>query len=159
GTADRMFALAELCELVAGRVPLVIELKSRFDGDRRLVGRAATVLSGYRGAAAVMSFDPAQIAALRAIVPQLPRGVVAERRYRDERDRLLATTRRGIAYLGHLLSARPQFIAYSVRDLPAALPTLARNLLRLPLLAWTVRNADDRSKAERFADQMIFEGF
>jgi glycerophosphoryl diester phosphodiesterase len=32
--ADRMMTLGELCELVAGRVPLVIELKSRFDGDR-----------------------------------------------------------------------------------------------------------------------------
>ena len=37
-TADRMITLAELCDLVAGRAPLVIELKSRFDGDRRLVG-------------------------------------------------------------------------------------------------------------------------
>jgi hypothetical protein len=29
----------------------------------------------------------------------------------------------------------------------------------LPLLAWTVRSADDRGKAARYADQMIFEGF
>jgi len=64
-----------------------------------------------------------------------------------------------MAYLGHVLRARPQFIAYSVRDLPAALPMLARDLFRLPLLTWTVRSADDRNKAERFADQMIFEGF
>ena len=79
-TADRMITLGELCELVAGRATLVIELKSRFDGDRRLVARAAEVLAGYRGPAAVMSFDPAQIAALRAIAPQLPRGLVAESR-------------------------------------------------------------------------------
>ena len=37
-TADRMMTLGELCDLVAGRAPLLIELKSRFDGDRRLVG-------------------------------------------------------------------------------------------------------------------------
>ena len=58
-TADRMIALGELCEFVAGRATLVIELKSEFGGDRRLVTRAAKVLSGYRGPAAVMSFDPA----------------------------------------------------------------------------------------------------
>jgi glycerophosphoryl diester phosphodiesterase len=29
----------------------------------------------------------------------------------------------------------------------------------LPLLAWTVRGEDDRKSAERWADQMIFEGF
>ncbi len=39
-TADRMMTLGELCDLVAGRVPLVIELKSRFDGDLR-AGRSA----------------------------------------------------------------------------------------------------------------------
>ena len=30
-TADRMMTLGELCEFVGGRVPLLIELKSRFD--------------------------------------------------------------------------------------------------------------------------------
>ena len=39
-TADRMITLGELCDLVAGRTTLVIELKSRFDGDLRLVRRA-----------------------------------------------------------------------------------------------------------------------
>ena len=33
---DRILTLGELCELVAGRATLVLELKSRFDGDRRL---------------------------------------------------------------------------------------------------------------------------
>jgi len=46
-----------------------------------------------------------------------------------------------------------------VRDLPALLPTTARGIFRLPLLAWTVRSVDDRRKAARYADQMIFEGF
>ena len=34
-TKDRMLTLGELCALVAGRATLVIELKSRFDGDLR----------------------------------------------------------------------------------------------------------------------------
>ena len=48
-TADRMMTLGELCDLVAGRVPLLIELKSRFDGDLRLAARAAEVLQTYAG--------------------------------------------------------------------------------------------------------------
>jgi hypothetical protein len=40
-TAERMMSLGELCALVAGRVPLVIEVKSHFDGDRKLVARMA----------------------------------------------------------------------------------------------------------------------
>ena len=77
-TGDRMITLTELCELVAGRSTLVIELKSRFRGDLGVVGHAAKVLAGYRGPVALMSFDPAQIAAVREITPQLPRGLVAE---------------------------------------------------------------------------------
>ena len=77
-TGDRMITLTELCELVAGRTPLVIELKSRFRGDLGVVDHAAKVLAGYRGPVALMSFDPAQIAAVREIAPQLPRGLVAQ---------------------------------------------------------------------------------
>jgi glycerophosphoryl diester phosphodiesterase len=160
-TADRMITLGELCDLVAGRTTLVIELKSRYDdGDRELAGRAAKVLLGYRGPVAVMSFDPAQVAELRRIAPQLRRGMVAERTYRHrEWDALSAAAKRSMAYFTHALATRPQFIAYSVRDLPATVPAIARTLWRLPLLTWTVRSADDRQKAARYADQMIFEGF
>ena len=56
-------------------------------------------------------------------------------------------------------AARPQFIAYAVDDLPAAAPLFLRHVLRLPVLAWTIRNAKERQLAQRWADQMIFEGF
>jgi glycerophosphoryl diester phosphodiesterase len=159
-TSDRMITLGELCELTAGRATLVIEMKSAFDGERRLVTRAAQVLAGYAGPAALMSFDPAQIAALRKIAPLIPRGIVAERRYQHhEWDRLPASAKRAMVYFTHALHTAPQFVAYSVRDLPAAIPMLARKLFGLPLLTWTVRSSDDRRKAERYADQMIFEGF
>jgi glycerophosphoryl diester phosphodiesterase len=159
-TADRMLTLGELCDLVAGYVTLVIELKSRFDGDTRLVARAAEVLSGYGGPAALMSFDPGQISALRALAPGRARGMVAESRYRDrEWSGVPAATRRAMTYFQHLQRTAPHFIAYSVRDLPAAIPAVARRLFGLPILTWTVRSTDDRRKAERYADQMIFEGF
>src|SRR5215471_6051669 len=81
---DRMITLGELCDLAAGRSTLLIELKSHYDGDRRLPARAAAVLAGYRGPAAVMSFDPAQMAAFRQAAPSLLRGLVAERRKRRD---------------------------------------------------------------------------
>src|SRR5437879_9569379 len=64
-TSERMMSLGDLCALVAGRVPLVIEVKSHFDGDRRLVKRMAEVLASYGGPAVAMSFDPDQVLALR----------------------------------------------------------------------------------------------
>src|SRR5215475_8966504 len=159
-TSDRMITLGELCDLVSGRVTLVIEIKSHFDGDHRLVRRAADVLGSYRGPVALMSFDPGPMAALRALAPALTRGIVAERHYRHrEWDHLSARTKRALAYFSHALATRPQFIAYSVKDLPSALPLAARRVLKLPLLTWTVRTPEDRERAERYADQIIFEGF
>ena len=159
-TSDHMITLGELCELVAGRVTLVIEVKSHFDGDRRLIARAAEVLASYDGLVALMSFDPGLMAALRARAPGIARGIVAERHYRHrERDYLSGRAKRALTYFTHALATRPQFIAYSVKDLTSTLPLAARRVLKLPLLTWTVRTPEDRERAARYADQMIFEGF
>ncbi len=159
-TADRMMTLADLCALVAGRVPLVLEVKSRFDGDRRLVTRMAQVLAAYDGPAAAMSFDPDQVIALREILPSRPRGIVAQRSY-DVGDwpLLSAAQRRGMLQLRHGFQTQPHFVAYWIEQLPAPAPWLARHLFGCALLTWTVRTPGQRARAAKYADQMIFEGF
>ncbi len=158
-TSDRMMTLPELIERVGGRVALLLELKSRSDGDDRLVARVARVLAAYRGPVAAMSFDPLVVAGLRRIAPRLPRGIVAERRF-DEATApgLAGWQRRILAHLLHAPATRPDFVAYRVDDLPAPATRVAR-LLGLPVLAWTVRSPAQRRRAELWADQMIFEGF
>jgi glycerophosphoryl diester phosphodiesterase len=159
-TAERMMTLGDLCALVAGRVPLVIEVKSHFDGDRRLVARMAEVLTAYSGPAVGMSFDPDQVLALRELMPSRPRGIVAEREYTQaEWPEASVEQRRGMTNLRHAFRTRPHFVAYWVNELPAAAPWIARNIFGLPLLTWTVRTPEQRAIAGRHADQMIFEGF
>ncbi len=152
-TADRMMTLDELCNLVAGHVPLIIELKSHFKSDTRLAARAVEVLQSYAGPVAVMSFDPAMVSAVGSTAPGLPRGLVAEKRFLQ--DEGVSTG----SFLGGVLRAKPHFLAWSVRDLPALFPLSVRYALGLPLLTWTVRTEADRVRAGRWADQMIFEGF
>ena len=82
GSGDRIITLGDLCDLVGGRVTLVIEVKSRFDGGQRLVARAAEVLAHYAGPAALMSFDPDQIATLRTLAPGIVRGMTTGERCR-----------------------------------------------------------------------------
>ncbi len=159
-SAARILTLSELCDLVAGQAPLLLELKSRFDGDLRVAKRTVDVLSGYSGPVAVMSFDPDLIEAVQLAAPILTRGIVAERHYSDaEWGSLSNAQRRSLAWLLHTPKSRPQFLAYSVRDLPAAPPLVARTFFGLPLLTWTVRTEDDRNRATRWADQIIFEGW
>jgi glycerophosphoryl diester phosphodiesterase len=159
-TPDRIITLGEFLDLVGGRTPLLIELKSRFDGDLRLTRRTAEVLRSYKGPVALQSFDPAPLTALRALAPQLPRGIVAERHYVDSEWRnLTPRQKRALAFLTHRRRSRPHFVAYNVNDLPALGPWIARHIFRLPLLAWTVRTTAQQVRAQRYADQMIFEGF
>jgi glycerophosphoryl diester phosphodiesterase len=158
-TVERMMSLADLCGLVAGRVPLVIEVKSHFDGDRKLVARMAEVLSSYSGPAVGMSFDPDQMLALRELAPKLPRGIIAERTYDDDWDELTPEQRDSMLYLRHGFRTQPHFVAFWVNELPAPAPWIARNVFGCPLLTWTVRTPEQRARAARYADQMIFEGF
>jgi glycerophosphoryl diester phosphodiesterase len=159
GAAGRIPELKEFLAHVAGRTPVLIELKSRWDGDTRIAERAAAILANYSGPFALMSFDPWLVRALRLSAPALPRGIVAERYYDDPEWHLSTAQKFALSYLTHIGQTRPHFVAYWVRELPALAPLFARNVLGMPLLTWTVRSEAERARAARWADQMIFEGF
>lgn len=159
-TKDRMMTLPELLDMVSGQVPLVIEIKSQWGNVGPLERRAAQVLRPYKGAAAVMSFDPLSVAAFVTLAPEIPRGIVAERfRDLDEWSQTTAWQRFVMRHLLHIGRTKFDFVAYDVHGLPSAAPLIARFLLRKPLLTWTVRTKTDRLRARVFANQMIFEGF
>lgn len=160
GTSERIPTLQELLEAVASRVPLVLELKSGWEGNEPLVARTAEILQGYAGPVAAMSFDPRILIMLQKHAPGLPRGIVAERYYSDPEWGPLGRWQRFM--LGNLLhfnTTKPHFIAYYVADLPAIAPLIARHILGMKLLTWTVRTDANRRKARWWAQQMIFEGF
>ena len=156
---DRIGTLTGLLTLVAGRVPLVCEIKSRFDGDVTLAERVCALVADYPGPIAIKSFDPAVIAHLRRD-PPCPLGIVAEASYDDpEWSALPVPLRRDLAEVLHFEATQPDFLSYRVDDLPHAVPYLCRTMLGRPVIAWTVRNPTQRSVAARWADQIVFEGF
>ena len=158
--SDRIPTLSAFLGRIGGRVPLVIEIKSRFDGDVRLADRTCEILRGYGGPFCVKSFDPEVIARVRAIAPGIVRGIVAESSHSDPSyDALDRERKHALANLLHFEDSQPQFLSWRVQDLPAAAPYLARLLGSRPVMAWTVRDPQHRARAERWADQMVFEGF
>ncbi|MCK0197587.1 glycerophosphodiester phosphodiesterase [Ancylobacter sp. 6x-1] len=160
GTTETMMTLSDLLTRVEGRVPLLIELKSGFDGDISVVERACTRLAGYRGPVAMMSFDPVLVAALRRIAPHMPRGITMEHHYEDpEWDFLSPETKFAWGQLRHAPETRPHFLAHYVKELDSPVATMARAVSGMPVLTWTVRTDQDRQMARRHADQIIFEGF
>jgi glycerophosphoryl diester phosphodiesterase len=156
---DSILSLPALLELVNGYVPLVLEVKSTWSRDGKFEANIAHLLAVYKGPAAMMSFDPYSLKAFREAAPLLPRGLVAER-FDDERHWSHLTFGQRIAMRTLLTSAIawPNFIAYDIAALPALAPLIARFAFGLPLLTWTVRTPEQRERALRYADAMIFEG-
>ena len=156
---DRILSLDRLLVIVDGRVPLLIEVKSTWSDDHTYERNIAAALATYKGNVAVMSFDPDCVAAFRDLAPTLPSGLIGER-FDDKHywSELSAWQRFTMRHLLTAAIARPNFIAYDIRALPALAPGIARDVFNLPLLTWTVRNEADKANAQLFADAMIFEG-
>ncbi len=158
GSSDHILSLPDLLERVGGYVPLVLEVKSTWARDGKFEANIAQALKPYTGPVAVMSFDPYSVAAFRALAPSLPRGLAAGRFDQEHWPDLTPMQRFTMRHLLTSAFARPHFIAYDIAALPALAPLIAKVLFGLPLLTWTVRTADDRERALRYADAMIFEG-
>jgi len=162
GGDEHVPSLGQLLDAIAGRVGLVIELKSAFGPtvEDRLAVRVAEVLAGYGGPVVTKSFDPRLVVAARRHMPDLAHGIVAERA--DDPVWYGGMGRAGRFALTHLLHApwsRPDFVSYSIRDLPAPGPRALRRLFGRPVITWTVASPADAAKAARHADQIVFEGF
>ena len=164
-STDTIPTLADFLDLIAGRVPVVVEIKSRFQKDFRLTQRAADIIAARNGPIAIKSFDPDLIAHLqdnrdKLGLAQTPLGIVAEARY-DHGEWLTLPPERRIELpnLLHFEASRPDFLSWRVDDLPHAAPHLFRVGLGRPVMSWTVRTPEQRERAGRWADQMVFEGF
>lgn len=157
--ADHIPTLDQLLAQVAGRVPLFIEIKTVFDPPGRFEEKIAASLIAYRGPVAIMSFDHKSVATMRSLAPDVPRGMISYRWDDDWMPQVQASERvklRDLAYSGEV---QPSFIAYDIDDLPEPAPLGLRAKLGIPLLTWTVRTPEQRERAARYADAIIFEGF
>lgn len=151
GSGDTIPTLAQLLTQIAGRVPLLIEIKSkRAVRYAPLCLAVRNALEGYRGPVAVMSFDPRVVRWFADTARHIVRGLVVT----EEGHRTLTGRYRRHASLWH---ARPEFLAYDVRDLPARFAS-AQRARGLPLLTWTVRSEELAARARAHADAPIAEG-
>lgn len=148
---DAPLALRELLAMVAGKVPLLIEIKSRRGYDVAVsCRRVVDALAGYRGLHAVMSFDPRVSRWLRRHAPDTVRGLVMRE---DDKGHTQTALSRRLA----LWAARPDFLAYHVAALPSPMVAGLRDA-GMPVLTWTVNTPLLLERARRHADAAIAEG-
>lgn len=154
--------LRQFLDLVAGRVPLLIEIK---DQDMRLgpqIGdlhrRVAQEVQGYDGPVAVMSFNPHVVEAFHRISPDIPVGLTTCGFDPDDWPGVAPDTLRRMADIDDFDRSGACFISHDKADL--ANPRVdALKAQGVPILSWTIRSAEEEALARQVAQNITFEGY
>lgn len=162
GSDQPVPTLPQFLDLVAGRVPLLIEIK---DPDTRLgsdIGdlaeRVADALAGYDGPVAVMSFNPHVVAAFHAAAAHIPVGLTTCAFDADDWSRVPPKRREELALIADFDRVGASFISHDHRDL--ANPRVdALKSQGVPVLCWTIRTPQQEAQARRIADNITFEAY
>lgn len=153
GTTETIPRLSEVLDLVAGQAPILIEIKV----DKGPVGvlclAVRRALEGYNGPVAIMSFHPDVGRWFHEHAARIVRGMVITE---QEASALPDRGRQAIERQLGLWHAKPDFLAYDVRDFPSRFAA-AQKKRGLPVLTWTVRTPEQEAVAARYADEIIFE--
>lgn len=147
-TAERIPTLADTLQAVAGRAPIVIEMKDNGTRNEELAEAVADTLSGYDGPVTVMSFEHDLLAAFRATGSTAPLGLTAE-----------GIGKEAMAEHEKALAFGISFVSYHVKALPNSFVVRVREEFSMPVITWTVRTPEDVEATRLHADQMTFEGF
>lgn len=162
GGDEAIPTLAEVLSLVAGRVPLLVEVKDQSRAmapvDGRLERRAAALLGAYDGPAALMSFNPHSVAECRDAAPEIPRGRTTCGFAEGDWRRLPAGRRAALARLDDLDALGCSFISHQHDDLGSDAVAKVKAVGR-PVLAWTIRSREEETAARAVADNITFEGY
>ncbi|MFV0300543.1 MAG: glycerophosphodiester phosphodiesterase family protein [Paracoccus sp. (in: a-proteobacteria)] len=162
GSDQHIPTLAEFLRAVAGRVPLLIEIKDQDGrlGDQigELHGKVAEQLQAYEGPVAVMSFNPHTVAAFHKLAPDVPCGLTTCAFPEDDWPMLDNETRDSLAAISDFDRSGASFVSHDKADL--ANPRVdALKSQGVPILCWTVRSAAEEVEARRIADNITFEGY
>ena len=162
GAGDCIPTLAETLRLIAGRVPLLIEMKDQTGtmgpSDGRLEGAVAADLAGYAGPVAVMSFNPHSVAHMAKAWPSIPRGLTTSAY--DPTDwaplpESICDHLRAIPDYDRTLSS---FISHEAADL--ARPRVAELRSQgADILCWTITSPKAEAKARQYAQNITFEQY
>lgn len=162
GSTDTIPTLREVLDLVAGRAPLLIEIKENWNTMEKTDGvlekAVAALLADYAGPVAVMAFNPHCIAHMARLAPKVARGLTTE------------------AYDPALSAPIPPEVCARLRDIPdyeatqsSFISHQASDLSRprvaelkaqgAAILCWTIRSPAEEAAARRIVHNITFEGY
>ena len=162
GGDEGIATLGEVLALVAGQVPLLIELKDQHGQmgptDGRLEAAVAKDLQGYTGPVAVMSFNPEMVARLAVLAPDVPRGLTTAAYTPENWPLLKPQVRERLRAIPDYKRVGASFISHDVNDLDS--PRVAELKAQgADILCWTVKSQAKEQAARRVACNITFEGY
>ncbi|WP_207101072.1 glycerophosphodiester phosphodiesterase family protein [Paracoccus shandongensis] len=162
GSDQPVPTLRQFLDLVAGRVPLLVEIKDQdmsLGPNIGLLHKAvADALQGYGGPVAVMSFNPHVVAAFHRLAPHVPVGLTTCGYDEADWPGIPEATRSHLAGINDFNESGACFVSHDKNDL--ANPRLdALKAQGVPILCWTIRSAAEEALARRVADNITFEGY
>ena len=162
GGAEGIPTFAEVLEVVAGQVPLLVELKDQHGqmGDTCGTLEDATIaaLDGYVGPVALMSFNPHMVACLAQRAPGLTRGLVGDAFEARDWPLLREETRARLRGLPDADRVGAAFLSHNWKDLHSP-RVAALQAQGLSVMCWTVRSPKEEAIAREVADNVTFEGY
>lgn len=162
GGTDTIPTLTQVLEQVAGRVPLLIELKDQDGAMGANVGileqATADALRGYAGPVAVMSFNPHAVQKMAALAPDVPRGLTTSAYHQQDWMLLPKGTRDRLREIPDYDAVGACFISHEAEDLPR--PRVADLKRRgAHVLCWTIKSPEAEARARQIAENVTFEGY
>jgi glycerophosphoryl diester phosphodiesterase len=162
GSDQTIPTLSEALALVAGRVPVLIEIKEGLDTmlptPGLLEAAVARALDGYDGPVAVMSFNPHSVAHMARLAPDIARGLTTESYDPQANAPIPPETCARLREIPDYDRTFSSFISHQVSDL--ARPRVANLKSQgAAILCWTVRSPQAEAEARRIADNITFEGY
>lgn len=161
-STDTIPTLGQILALVAGRVPLLIELKDQTltlgQSDGRLEEATARALVSSSGPVAVMSFNPTMIAHMARLAPHIPRGITTSAYLAEDWPGIPEATCDRLRAIPDYDAVGASFISHEAEDLsrPRVADLKAQGAA---ILCWTIRSPEAEAKARRIAQNVTFEGY
>ena len=158
GTDETLPTLAETLTVIGHRAMVLIEVKTAAGDVGALERRVHEVLIDHNGPVAVIGFNPYSHAWFAQHHPQILRGLNSYAYADDAARKMAPEQRKAFARLEQVPLARPHFLALGLDILPSPRAKALRKS-GMPVIAWTVRAAEQWRALKPHCDNLIFEGF
>ena len=162
GSDDRIPTLAQVLDLVADQVGILIEIKDQ-DGEMgpktgALEAAVLRDLAGYRGPVAVMSFNPHSVGIVHRAAPDLAVGLTTSAYLPEHWPEVPEGRRAELRLIADYAAVGASFISHEAADLGAA-RVAELKAAGAVILCWTIRSAEAEARARRVADNVTFENY